>query len=348
MGTSPLSRLRKSWESWIDPTALSNKHERLTTYYWNDLSGVLRYMFHWFIVPLEIQDAVVVLRRHLHTLQKWEKLTLQTNTSKNITINDISISVNSYTITFTNIDNHQEVVTFSLQDDQWRGNFITTEIKRNGTSYRSVPFHWDVRNHLYHQHDWYKKEYLNPLASSWLIWEEDIQIIHLFHQIHDVPEMVKWDKHVNDKSWWDAQEESTLIRSIIEESHIKYTPNEIDFTSNSFTVFEQPSNYFKWWERLNYILDAVRSYHSAKDFFHNHTNLTTNILRNQLTYFIDEQKKVWVTPLIWKPKQIPFKELPSAHIFLNTHWKEIQEVLESGSFTDIQPLRDKIITIHQL
>jgi hypothetical protein len=69
--------------------------------------------------------------------------------------------------------------------------FPVTEVTWNDSTYRSVPFHGDVRNHLHHQHDWYKKEYLTPLVAANLITQEDLEIIHLFHQIHDLPEILK-------------------------------------------------------------------------------------------------------------------------------------------------------------
>jgi hypothetical protein len=135
---------------------------------------------------------------------------------------------------------------------------------------------------------------------------------------------------------------------MITSSWIAYSAKELSFTSNSFGVFEQPTNYFKWWERFGYMLDACRTHRTVNKFFHQQIPLVWDILRNQLPYFYDPKKVLRITPLDSKPTSLPFSELPSSKPFLNTHGKSIEEVLASGSYPDIQPLRDKIVSKHQL
>lgn len=347
MGQSPLALLRKSYEWVQDLSQLETKHHNLITRYERELSGVLRYMFHGFIVPLEIQDAVVILRRNLHTLAAWEELHLPWNVPASIKVITVTNSKNHHTVRFINTTGNLEEIRFTLENDPSRWDFPITEIHRKNKTYRSVPFHGDVRNHLHHQHDFYREEYLEFLLQSWLINPNDAIVMQLFHQIHDLPEIVKWDIHVNDKWSSDAEDESAVIRQLLQDSGILYTPAEIDFVAQLFRVFEQPSNYFKWWERLNYILDALRAYRAGQHFFNGHTDMIGNILGNQLPYFYDE-KMVWITPLEWKPLQVPFKELPSTIPFLKKYGQEIWNVLATAAYTDINRHRDKVVTVHNL
>ena len=350
MGVSPIQQLRTEWKKWINPWLIADKHDKLINYYGKDLSGVLRYMFSGNIVPWEIEEAAVVLRRHLHSLTVWQ--TLKTKSNSSVAIQDFSVSESAikptYSVTFINTNWKTERIVFSLVNDPDRWVFPVTEVTWNEATYRSVPFHGDVRNHLYHQNDFYQKEYVTPLIDAWLISWDDATVINLYHKIHDVPEIISWDIYVNDKTWADAHKESSLIRKILVNSYVWYTQQEIDFIANSFLVFEQPTNYFKWWERLNYILDALRAYKTAATFYHQHEHLVGGILQNQLEYFINSKKIVSITPLQWKQNKLPFSYLPSSEVFLKKYGKEIEEILASWSHTHILLMWDAIVSRYNL
>lgn len=324
----------------------------MITYYELALSGVLRYMFSGNIVPLEIEEAVVVLRKNLHTLIPWQTLIARKPALWSIRVQSIDRTWSTiepkHTITFINTTWQEETITFSLICDLERWAFPITEITRKDRTYRSVPLHGDVRNHLHHQHTFYEAEYVSPLVDAWMISWDDATALGLYHKVHDVPEMIKWDKHVNDKAWHDAHEESSLIRQILIAANVWYTQQEIDFVANSFLVFEQPDNYFKWGERLNYILDALRAYKTATTFYHQHEYLVGGILQNQLEYFINSKKTVTITPLKWKQNTLPFAYLPSSQIFLEKYKDQIQEVLASWSYTNILLIWDAIVSQYKL
>lgn len=75
------------------------------------------------------------------------------------------------------------------------------------------------------------------------------------------------------------------------------------------------------------MLDALRAYHAAPHFYHQHKNLVRDILRRQLPYFSDESNKARITRVDRNPENIPLSKLPSSEQFFKNHGHEIQKVL---------------------
>jgi hypothetical protein len=283
----------------------------------------------------------------MHTLESWQ--TFQPTPQKTITLHEKSVDDNaqSTTFVFSWSDNIKHTLQMTLLEDPTWWVHPITQISYNNTNFRSVAFNGDVRNHQTHQHTWYEPWYLAPIKDAWLITQQDVQFTSLFSKGHDVPETVKWDKHVNDKSFSDSEEEAVIISKLMDKVGI-YTEEEKRTLALLFQLYEHKANYFKWWERLMYIHDAIDSHFHQINYFHDKSLLVRDILQNQLKLFATEDEKVHITCLSWKTTTLPLQHIPSAPLFFNQQKQRIDKILACHEYNDIVPTREKIVNAYKL
>ena len=271
----------------IEFEVLKSRLNSLVKYYEKDLSGVLRYMFKWFIVPPVIQEEVVFLRRNLDNLKNWDKLILSDNNT--IEIKEILKYISCYDIRYIKNDKPYQV-SFELKKDSNRGDHNITEIGYLWKKYRSVPYNGDVYNHMHHQQDFFDDMYLKPSLEQGIIDEKNLQLLSLFQKIHNLPEIKKWDIQYGIKTQWDCDDEKDIIIDQIRESKLKFSIYEQEYCAKLFSQLEWSTSFFKWWEKLNYIADAIRVFNQDKQYLNDPLLLIDNIFTNNLESFWNKEK----------------------------------------------------------
>lgn len=325
---------------------LKKDNQLLVSHYEKELWGVIRYMFNEYIVPLEIQDDVVVLRRNLHTLQsntiwhnkKWEELHIQHIHHKD---NQYSIEYNKWWKTYH--------LGFNLINDPTRWDKTVTEIIYQWKTYRSVQYNGDVNNHMHHQQTIFDQKYLLPSVEQGLISEINRDLISLFHGVHDLPEIDTWDDQYGTKSEKNSTQESEVIVKLIKDSGIQQiTESKQQLYSLLFHYLENPKNFFKWWEKLNYIQDAINVFKKWHIFLHNPEGLIYQVLENQLPSFLDKTPSYILTDFTNhnNDKKISLYELDASKKFFLDSQNDLTMIIEENNGKNKDQLKQYLDDIH--
>ncbi len=281
----------------VDLEGFDKKNINLVEHNKEKLSAEIRYLFKWLILPLEIQDIAKNLRRN-HTSQE----------------EFVPIKIGEHDFNIELINDHE-------RGKYWK----ITEFQRWENKYRSVPYNWDVYNHLHHQHPFYE-EYVESLVSAWIISELYWRLLVLYHRIHDVPEAVNWDDFVDDKTSENAEEEAKVIIDQINDSWIYYTEKEKELAATLFQIFEWNEIVFKPWEIVNYWNDSINSRYD------------NNYLNSKKIFSLDVQAAVLakianntviIPPVLWwEKREFSLSTLPFAQKYLKKNSSIIERMID--------------------
>lgn len=336
----------------IDFPSFEKKLEDLIVSYKDELWGVLRYMFHGYIVPLEIQQETLLLRRHLHDLS--DQNNFQTSTGI-LSIEKIEELGNISYITCSYGNTILEIGLELVQDNEW-WKYPTTQIHYKDQTYRSVRYNGDVYNHMHHQQTFMDNKYLRPTVDQWLLDIPQAQCISLFHTMHDLPEIVQGDVQYGEKTDKNCENEDKVIVDLIQQKKGNFSPSELHFCAELFKNLESPTSFFKWGEKLNYIKDAMEAFDgsfSVNNYHNNPMLLCYDILERNLPSFLDKEKKYKLHSFTNSKKDIMLSlgELDASKFFFHENKNKLEEIImDSNDYNknNLKEIRYKLCHKYEL
>lgn len=243
--------------------------------YKNDLSHILRYWDNEYIVPKEIEKITKSLVKGKYVIDKWQCL----------------------------FDAHTNEVLAEVAYREW--NSYILDLPNNQT----IPLYAEKNRAGLHLFEWNEQMY-NELPESWNTYRHTITQAHdiecfsfldfdhhkewwvMLHKIlnafHDQPEMFKGDVVYDAKHSWNESDEVDYAREIIEEMNL--STGKKDFLLELYSVADDKTSFFKFYERMRYLKDAVNVFEHKK-LWHNYNNpdaLVYNVLANQIPRFDDQ------------------------------------------------------------
>ena len=110
----------------------------------------------------------------------------------------------------------------------------------------------------------------------------------ILNAFHDQPEMFKGDVVYDAKNSWNESDEVDYARDIINAMNLSIGKKE--FLLELYSVADDKTSFFKFYERMRYLKDAVNVF-EYKKLWHNYNNpdaLVYNVLANQIPRFDDQ------------------------------------------------------------
>lgn len=241
----------------------------------NDLSHILRYWDNEYVVPHEIEKITKALVKQKYIIDKGQSL-YDAHTNEALA----DVMYKQWGIYILALPNDQKI---QLSVDKDR--FGLHMFEWNEQRYNKLPESGNTYRHTITQaHDIECFSFLDfDHHKEW--W---LMLHRILNAFHDQPEMFKGDVVYDAKHSWNESDEIDYAREIIDAMDISTGKKE--YLLELYSVADDKTSFFKFYERMRYLKDAVNVFHHQK-LWHNYNNpdaLVYNVLANQIPRFGDQ------------------------------------------------------------